>query len=102
MDVEIKTMDMKKEDANEYMEIVKLLRGLHHPNLLNLLGVCAEGRQVHVVSEASFSVPNLQFWLSRGRQVCLPLHLHVLAQVRGGLAGRSFICYARFCVFWFI
>ncbi|XP_045106033.1 tyrosine protein-kinase src-2-like isoform X2 [Portunus trituberculatus] len=85
VEVEIKTTDMKK-GAKECLEKVELLRGLHHPNLLNLLGVCTEGHQVHVVSEGPFSAQNLQFWLSRYRQVCLPLHLHVLSQVASGMA----------------
>ncbi|XP_063887855.1 tyrosine-protein kinase SRK3-like [Scylla paramamosain] len=86
MQVEIKTVEMKKKGAREYLENVELLRGLHHPNLLNLLGVCAEGHQVHVVTDGPLSASNLQFWLTRCRQVCLPLHLHVLSQVASGMA----------------
>lgn len=86
VEVEIQTVNVKKKGAKECLEDVELLRGLHHPNLLNLLGVCAEGLQMHVVTEGPFNAPNLQFWLARGRQVCLPLHLHVLSQVASGMA----------------
>uniref|UniRef100_A0A0P4W3L5 Serine-threonine/tyrosine-protein kinase catalytic domain-containing protein n=1 Tax=Scylla olivacea TaxID=85551 RepID=A0A0P4W3L5_SCYOL len=95
MQVEIKTVEMKKKGARECLENVELLRGLHHPNLLNLLGVCAEGRQVHVVTEGPLNASNLGLWLTRCRQVCLPLHLHVLSQKQPtggewhGVPGRT-------------
>lgn len=74
-------MDVSKKGAGECLRQAGLLKGLHHPNLLNILGVCTE-EEVHIVSEHPLSAsPLLPGFGGRG-QVGLPLHLHVLAQVR--------------------
>lgn len=87
VEVEIKTMALDKENTRERLKEVELLRGLRHPNLLNVVGVCTEKHQVHVVTELPSSASSLQQWMMRGGgRLGLPLQLHILAQAASGMA----------------
>lgn len=78
-------MDVNKQGAGKCLQEAELLKGLHHPNFQNVLGICTEEASVHIVTERPSNASHLLPGCVKGGQVGLPLHLHILAQV--GLAG---------------
>ena len=84
--VAIKIPDPEKMTADEFQQQARLMKKLHHPHVIRLLGVCTVGGPKYIVTEL-MKHGNLHEFLRReGRQLDQSQLISMAAQIASGMA----------------
>eukprot|EP00052_Salpingoeca_macrocollata_P030135 m.313726 g.313726 ORF g.313726 m.313726 type:complete len:171 (-) comp23057_c3_seq15:5150-5662(-) len=70
----------------DFTQEAYIMSQLHHPNIVQLLGVCFEQEPLHLVMELMKNGSLLDYLHSQGRKVGLPALISMASQVAAGMA----------------
>jgi len=84
--VAVKTIKSGVANPTDFLQEAALMRELHHPNLLQLYGVCTREEPIYIITELMKQGSLLEYLRGDGCSLMLPQLIDMGAQVAAGMA----------------